>query len=166
MVWDRVSEVSGPDATMTSPSGRAVTSPSTTVMLGQPRTASVTAWEKPTRSTARAPPASTRVWSAQRRMREPQRRSSSFSRPTAFSSWSLLRELEHTSSAKPGLWWAGVIFWGFISRRVTGIPRRANCQAASQPASPAPITVTGCFVSTMVLSLLFGNIGAANKIIY
>ena len=127
---------------MTSPSGMWVTSPSTTVMLGWIRTASVTAWEKASRSTARAPPASTRVWSAQRRMREPQRRSSSFSSPTAFSSWSERRELEHTSSAKPLLWWAGVILWGFISCRVTPIPRWASCQAASQPAKPAPMMVT------------------------
>ena len=72
-------------------------------------------------------------------MREPQRRSSSFSSPTAFSSWSERRELEHTSSANSGLWWAGVIFSGFISCSSTGMPRWASCQAASQPARPAPM---------------------------
>ena len=137
------SEVSGPLATMTCPSaGRSVTSPSTTVILGWLRIFSVMASEKAWRSTASAPPASTRWASAQAMMREPQRRSSSFSSPTAFSSWSERRELEHTSSPKDGLWWAGVIFWGFISRSVTGIPRRASCQAASLPARPAPITIT------------------------
>ena len=103
----------------------------------------VTACEKARRSTARAPPASTRWASAQDMMREPQRRSSSFSSPTAFSSWSERRELEHTSSANSGLWWAGVIFSGFISCSSTGMPRWASCQAASQPARPAPMIFTG-----------------------
>ena len=76
-------------------------------------------------------------------MRELQRRSSSFSSPTAFSSWSERRELEHTSSANSGLWWAGVIFSGFISCSSTGMPRWASCQAASQPARPAPMIFTG-----------------------
>ena len=103
MAWDSACEVSGPVARMTSPSGMAVTSPSSTVMRGWLRTAAVTARAKPSRSTARAPPASTRVSSAQRRISEAHRRSSSFSRPTAFSSWSERRELEHTSSAKLSL---------------------------------------------------------------
>ena len=82
----RASAVRGPVATMTCPvSGRAVTSPSSTVMRGWLRTASVTAWAKAVRSTARAPPASTRWASAQVRIRESMRRSSSLSRPTAFS---------------------------------------------------------------------------------
>ena len=50
--------------------------------------------------------------------------------------------MEQHSSAKYGVVWAGVVFWGFISRRVTGMPRCANCQAHSLPARPAPITVT------------------------
>ena len=33
---------------------------------------------------------------------------------------------------------------GRISTKVTGIPARATCQAASVPASPAPRTVTDC----------------------
>ena len=142
MASDKASEVSGPEAITTSPGGMDVTSPSTMVIPGWDRMASVTAAEKPSRSTARAPPASTRVWPAQRRISEPHRRSSSFSSPAAFSSWSERRELEHTSSAKPGLWWAGVIFRGFISRRVTAMPRWASCHAASHPARPAPMTVT------------------------
>jgi len=71
--------------------------------------------ENPLRSTASAPPASTRVASAQVMMREPSRRSSSFNSPTAFSSWSLRRELEQHSSAKSFVTWAGVRFSGFIS---------------------------------------------------
>ena len=144
MASARASEVRGPEATITSPSaGIWVTSPSTTVMRGWERTRSVMARLNPSRSTARAPPASTRWASAQERIREPQRRSSSFKRPTAFSIWSERRELEHTSSPKSGLWWAGVILWGFISQSSTGMPRWASCQAASQPARPAPMTMTG-----------------------
>src|SRR5699024_10607112 len=52
------------------------------------------------------------------------------------------REVEPPSSAQSSLVWAAVIFFGFISTRVTASPRRASCQAASQPARPAPITVT------------------------
>ena len=33
---------------------------------------------------------------------------------------------------------------GRISTKVTGIPERATCQAASVPARPAPMTVTDC----------------------
>ena len=147
---DRASEVSGPVAMITCPSsGIWVTSPSSTVMLGWERILSVMAAENASRSTASAPPASTRCSSAQAMMREPQRRSSSFSRPTAFSSWSERRELEHTSSPKLALWWAGLIFLGFISSRRTGMPRWASCQAASLPASPAPITITGSMDSSL-----------------
>ena len=138
----RASEVRGPVATTTSPSGRSVTSPGTTVIRGWLLTRSVTSREKPWRSTARAPPAGTAVSSAQRIKRLPSCRSSSFSRPTAFSSPAARRELEQHSSAKSAVWWAGVNFSGFISRRVTEIPRWASCQAHSLPASPAPMTVT------------------------
>ena len=80
------SEVRGPEATITFPdSGIWVTSPSSTVMRGWERIFSVTARANPWRSTARAPPASTRWASAQVRIRESMRRSSSLSRPTAFS---------------------------------------------------------------------------------
>ena len=90
-------------------------------------------------------------------MSEEHRRSSSFSRPTAFSIWSERRELEHTSSPKYSVWWAGVIFWGFISRSSTGMPRRANCQAASLPARPAPITITGSMGTSWVLVYPFDS---------
>ena len=127
---------------ITSPSGISVTSPGTTVILGWFLILSVTIWANPWRSTARAPPASTRVASAQVRIRLSRRRISSFRRPTAFSSWSLRRELEQHSSAKLSVKWAGVFFSGFISRRVTWTPRWASCQAHSLPARPAPMTVT------------------------
>ena len=103
---------------------------------------SVTAAAKASRSTASAPPASTRCASAQERIRLSRRRSSSLSRPAAFASSSERSELEHTSSAKSSEWCAGVCCTGFISHRRTEIPRCASCHAASQPASPAPTTVT------------------------
>ena len=110
MAAESASEVRGPEAMMTVPSaGIDVTSLSITVMR------SVTRREKPWRSTASAPPASTRVSSAQARISEPRRRSSSLSSPTAFSSWSERREFEQHSSAKSLLWCAGVLFAGFIS---------------------------------------------------
>ena len=59
--------------------------------------------------------AATRVASAHCRIRLSSRRSSSFRRPTAFSSAAPRRELEQHSSAKYSVVWAGVIFSGFIS---------------------------------------------------
>ena len=116
MAAESASEVRGPEAMMTVPSaGIDVTSLSITVMFGWLRTRSVTRRAKPCRSTASAPPASTRVSSAQARISEPRRRSSSLSSPTAFSSWSERREFEQHSSAKSLLWCAGVLFAGFIS---------------------------------------------------
>jgi hypothetical protein len=73
---------------------------------------------------------------------EPSRRISSFSTPTAVSIESLRSEFEHTSSAKSAVWCASVILTGRISISRTPMPRRASCQAASLPASPAPTTVT------------------------
>ena len=57
-------------------------------------------------------------------------------------------ELLHTSSAKSGEAWAGEKRSGFISYRVTETPRCAACQAASQPASPAPTTTSSQSLST------------------
>ena len=94
------SEVRGPEAMTTSPSGMDVTSPGIMVMLGWLRTDSVTIRAKPSRSTASAPPAGTAVASAHRMIRLFSCRSSSFSRPTAFSSPAPRRELEQQSSAK------------------------------------------------------------------
>ena len=148
IVSAKASEVSGPVAMITSPSGKSVTSSSAISTLSLARRRSVTALAKPSRSTARAPPAATRCSSAQSMMRLPRRRSSSFNSPTALVSSSLRRELEHTSSANQGETWAGVIFFGFISTRRTGMPRTESCHAASDPASPAPTTVTG-FTSSL-----------------
>ena len=66
--------------------------------------ACVTAAEKPSRSTASAPPAGTWLASAARMTSEPSRRISSCSRPTALVSRSSERnELEQTSSARPSV---------------------------------------------------------------
>ena len=132
---------------MTGPCGTCVTSPEITSIFGCSRTFRVTIAEKPYRSTARQPPASTLVASAQARIRLPTRRSSSFRRPTAFSNLSPRREFEQTNSAKSAQWWAGDIFAGFISCSSTRKPRSASCHAASLPASPAPITLTFIILS-------------------
>ena len=98
--------------------------------------------EKPSRSTASAPPAATRFASADSMMSEPIFRISALRSPTALLSSSLRREFEQTSSAKPAALCAGVYFSGFISMSLTFIPRFASCHAHSLPASPAPKTVT------------------------
>jgi hypothetical protein len=51
-------------------------------------------------------------------------------------------EFEQTSSAKSPVWWAAVERTGRISKSSTPTPRRAHCQAASDPASPAPMILT------------------------
>ena len=40
------------------------------------------------------------------------------------------------------MWCAGVDLMGLISTNLTGTPKFATCQAASEPARPAPITIT------------------------
>ena len=134
--------VSGPVAMTVGPSGMLVTSSVTTSILGFDRIASVTAFENSSLSTASAPPAGTLVASAQRIMIEPRQRSSCLSSPTALSSLSERRELEQTSSANPSLLCAGERREGFISKSLTPIPLSASTAAHSQPASPAPITLT------------------------
>jgi hypothetical protein len=64
------------------------------------------------------------------------------SNPTAFLGLSDRKELEHTSSAQRSVWCAAVVTFGRISKRRTECPRRASCQAHSEPASPAPTIVT------------------------
>jgi len=141
---DSAGEVRGPVDTITvsqSAGGRPATSPSTTRTFGWPRSAAVTRSEKATRSTARAPPAGTWAASPEAMISELQRRISACSRPTALCSQSSDRnELEQTSSAKPPVWCAGVGVVGRISCSTTWTPASASCQAASDPASPAPIT--------------------------
>src|SRR4051794_475720 len=74
---------------------------------------------------------------------DPSRRISACSRPTALLAASSERnELEQTSSARPSVRCASVILVGRISCRVTATPALAICQAASEPARPAPITCT------------------------
>src|SRR6202035_3627045 len=70
---------------------------------------------------------------------EPSLRISACSSPTALLAASSERnELEQTSSARPSVRWASDIRCGRISCRTTGIPDLATCQAASEPARPAP----------------------------
>ena len=107
--------LSGPEAITVTPSGISVTSFRITVTIGCRSRASVISREKALLSTARAPPAATLLWSAARITSDPIRRISAFSRPTALESSSLRRELEQTSSAKRGVWCAGVNRSGRIS---------------------------------------------------
>jgi hypothetical protein len=94
------------------------------------------------RSTASAWPAGTAASSAAAITSEPSRRISSLSRPTALDTRFERSELLHTSSANQSAVCAGERSTGFMSTRVTSRPRRAACHAASQPASPAPMTTT------------------------
>src|SRR6516164_10469505 len=74
---------------------------------------------------------------------EPRQRISSCKRPTALCSLSSERkEFEQTSSASAAVLWAAVVRSGRISCSTTGTPRAAICQAASDPASPPPMTCT------------------------
>src|SRR5436190_2337171 len=76
-------------------------------------------------------------------MSEPSRRISACRSPTALLVASSERkEFEHTSSARPSVRCASVILTGRISCIVTGIPDLATCQAASEPARPAPMICT------------------------
>ena len=68
---------------------------------------------------------------------EPSRRISSFRRPTALSSLSPRKELLQTSSARRSVLCTAVGRTGRISWSVTGTPREAACQAASEPGQPA-----------------------------
>ena len=66
----------------------------------------------------------------------------------ALSGLSERRELEQTSSHGPSSTWAGERRAGFISQRSTPTPARARRNAASQPASPAPMMVTRCVMES------------------
>src|SRR6202790_4956160 len=141
-------EVRGPVATMTlrqSSGGRPAISARRISIRGWSLRALVTAAENPSRSTASAPPAGTWLASAARMISEPSRRISACSRPTALlAASSEQNELEQTSSARPSVRWASVIRRGRISCSTTGTPDVATCQAASEPARPAPTMCTGC----------------------
>jgi hypothetical protein len=114
----------------------------------------VTPFEKISLSTASAPPAGTADLSPSRMMSEFIARISACSRPTAlFSASSERKELEQTSSAQPSVLWAAVPLIPRISCKITGTPAFAHCQAASLPASPAPIMCTGlCVISKEFLT--------------
>src|SRR5207249_4737942 len=127
---------------MVSAAGISVISSRTIRTAGSASTACVTPSAKCIRSTARQAPAGTRVASATRMTSEPRRRISSLSSPTAVSSVALRKEFERTSSARRSVVCASVPRRGRISWRSTPMPRRASCQAASQPASPPPTMVT------------------------
>src|SRR3954451_4934201 len=74
---------------------------------------------------------------------EPSLRISACNKPTALLAASSERnELEQTSSAGTEVRCASVIRSGRISCRTTFTPACASCQAASEPANPAPITCT------------------------
>ena len=142
-------EVSGPLATMTGPSAGISSSSSRMISTsGSSSRARVISPAKRSRSTASASPAGTAVRSAERMMSESSRRSSSFRTPCARWGLLLLSELLQTSSARRPVLCAGGIFSGRISYRRTGTPRRAACQAASEPASPPPIMVMGLVKAT------------------
>src|SRR5258707_7508397 len=90
---------------------------------------------------------------------EPSRRISACSSPTALLAASSERkELEHTSSARPSVRWASVIRSGRISCSTTRIPDLATCQAASEPARPAPMIWMD---SEVDLVLVMGETGSA-----
>src|SRR5215211_2554274 len=77
-------------------------------------------------------------------IREPSRRISWCSSPTAFALASSERnEFEQTSSARPAVLWASVPRTGRISCSTTGTPAAATCDAASEPARPPPTTWIG-----------------------
>ncbi|OQA10634.1 MAG: hypothetical protein BWY65_00498 [Firmicutes bacterium ADurb.Bin373] len=143
------SAVSGPVASITmSSSGISLTSRRTISTSGWPASFSVTLLAKRVRSTARAPPAGTFVSSAQLMISEPKRLISSLSKPTAFSKAVDRKELLQTNSAKSPLRCAGVGFLGRISNSLTLTPLFTACQAASDPARPAPTMVIagGCLL--------------------
>src|SRR5262245_59883101 len=147
MAADSAGEVSGPVATMTlsqSGGGRPATSPRSMETSGCASSCRVTCAEKPSRSTASAPPAGS-LWASPAAMiSEPARRISSCSRPTALVSASSERKLlEQTCSARPSVLCASVMRLGRISCSTTGTPAGAPCQAASLPASPPPMMWMG-----------------------
>ena len=137
----RLSEVNGPEATMTGPSGIDLTSPLTSLIRGWSWIRWVTSRGKSCRSTASAPPAGRAVASAQVNSREPIWRSSSFKRPEARSTRLDPNEFEHTSSARSAETCAPVDTCGRISHNRTCRPSSAACQAASLPARPPPMTI-------------------------
>ena len=146
--------VSGPVAMIAwsqSAGGSPATSSRAIVISGCASSLAVTAAEKPSRSTASAPPAGTWLASPDAMISEPASRISACSSPTAlFSASSERKELEQTSSARLSVLCASVPRTGRISCRMTGTPASAACQAASEPARPPP---------TMWIGFMFMAVG-------
>lgn len=136
------SEVSGPVAMIQRPlAGSSRSSPGARLTSGSARRAAVTLAENASRSTASAPPAGSLWRSAIAMTSPPAARISQCSSPTAlFTSSSERKLFEQTISAQSPVRWAKVATAGRISCRTTGTPARAICQAASEPARPAPTT--------------------------
>ena len=92
------------------------------------------------------------------------RRISSFRSPAALSMRAAFKEFEQMSSANPALLCAGENFCGFISKRRTEYPACAICHAASEPARPAPMTVTVCLFSIFLPRVvLIERVSAARR---
>ena len=128
------------------PSGSSVTSPRTISNAEYRASALPTAAENFSLSTASALPEGTLHSLAMRSSTHPIASSSALRVPDAVSSASDFSELEHTSSASPSVECAPVIRTGRISYIFTPNPRPSSCNAASQPASPPPTTVTVGFI--------------------
>ncbi len=135
----RASLVSGPVAMMHGRSlGTAVTSPATISTSGSSASRRVISALKRSRSTASAPPAGTRVSSAARITKEPSRRISSLSRPTALDRAAPRKELLHTSSHRLSLDCAGVLLFGLLLEQPHADAARGElkrCFRARQPRS-------------------------------
>ncbi len=143
MSWAKSSAVRGPVATMTCPllrQGLHLAGPEGNV--GMPLDGLGDGLGKGHPVHRQSPPAATRWVSAHRRIREFSRRSSSFSRPTAFSSWSDRRELEHTNSPSRGSGGQGSSCPASSPTTSRGSPV-GQPPGASHPARPAPRIVTG-----------------------
>ena len=76
---------------------------------------------------------------------------SACSKPAALSGLNAPKLLLQTNSPNSSEWWAGEDIEGLISNNLTGTPALANCQAASVPARPAPITVTLLFANELII---------------
>src|SRR4030095_6787136 len=168
MDGERLSEVRGPVAMIVTASRGIDGSSSRRISIfGCPLTACVTAAANSSRSTESETPLGTRWRYARRMSRESRILSSSLSSQGALPSWSDLKELLQTISARASVLWAGVGFTGRISYSLTLKPAFAICQAASEPANPPPATIMGVLFivrdSTTVCSRLPGEGGSAGR---
>ena len=137
------SDVSGPDARITGIfSGIFVISSLIIFILLVFLIVSSTFCENRTLSIARALPAGTCASFAISIKYEPSMDISCFKSPLAFVGSIEPRLLLHTNSARFSVECAPVVLCGRISYKSTLIFLFANCNAASQPARPAPITIT------------------------